>query len=245
MNKPAKIPWNRLTAEGAAIVLSILLAFAIDAKWEDYLARVEEHSFLSSIKSEIDANLAKIDKQLSYRNDMNTVIKSLFDASDGILDLSPTVLDSHIHEVSFWSRSGFNTGTIDSLSQGGNLSIVAATELRSKLTDLQSLYRWVDEMERQEELFTRHYFTPFLMKNAFLPQIANSGSRAFEGVIVPSTSDYAKGKGADHSYLLKNGEFLGLLVREKWNHQDTIYNMIYLRDQMLEIKSLIDERLGD
>lgn len=245
MNKPAKIPWNRITAEGAAIVLSILLAFAIDAKWEDYVARVEEHSILRSIISEIDANLATIDKQLSYHNDMNTVIKSLFDASDGILDLSPTVLDSYIHEVSFWSRSGFNTGTIDSLSQGGNLSIVADTELRSRLTDLQSRYRWVDEMERQEELFTRHYFTPFLMKNAFLPQIANSDPAAFEGVIVPSTSDYAKGKGADHSYLLKNSEFLGLLVREKWNHQDTISNMISLRDQMLEIRSSIDERLGD
>ena len=245
MNKSTVIPWKRITAEGAAIVLSILLAFAIDAKWQDYLARVEEHSILSSIKAELDANLATIDKQLSYHNAMNAVIKRLFDASDGILDLSPTVLDSHIHEVSFWSRSGFNTGTINSLSQGGKLSIVADTELRSELTDLQSLYRWVDEMERQEELFTRHYFTPFLMKNTFLPQIANSDPTAFEGLIVPSTSDYAKGKGVDHSYLLENNEFLGLLVREKWNHQDTISNMIYLRDQMLEIRSLIDERLGD
>jgi hypothetical protein len=97
--EPRIIPWKTISVEAVAVVVSILLAFAIDAKWEDYLARVEEHSFLSSIKSEIDVNLATIDKQLSYRNDMNMVIKSLFDASDGILDLSPTVLDSHIHEV--------------------------------------------------------------------------------------------------------------------------------------------------
>jgi hypothetical protein len=38
------IPWKRLFVEGTAIVVSILLAFGIDAWWQDRQIRKEEHA---------------------------------------------------------------------------------------------------------------------------------------------------------------------------------------------------------
>ncbi len=40
------IDWPRLLAEGAAIVVSILLAFGIDAWWDDRQERIEERKIL-------------------------------------------------------------------------------------------------------------------------------------------------------------------------------------------------------
>ena len=48
----ADIPWGRLIAEGGAIVVSILLAFAIDAWWEERQERVEEQQILQDLADE-------------------------------------------------------------------------------------------------------------------------------------------------------------------------------------------------
>lgn len=43
----------RILAEGAAIVLSILLAFAIDAAWDESVERREERTRLEGLRDEI------------------------------------------------------------------------------------------------------------------------------------------------------------------------------------------------
>ncbi len=245
MNKVGEIPWPRILAEGGAIVISILLAFAIEAKWQEYVTSIEEEIILNSIGAEIDANLDAIDIQLQYHSDINGVIQRLFDAADVVLTLSPNEIDRHILEVAFWSRSGLNTSSIDSLSDAGNLSMISDKALRSELTMLRAKYQFVDGLERQEEEFMRHYLTPFLVKNAVLAQIANSVPKSYGSAIIGSTSDYPKGKSVDHSHLLQNDEFIGLLVQERWIHQDTMPNMEELRDLLLKLRSSIDEKLSD
>jgi hypothetical protein len=47
------IPWKRLTAEGAAIVVSILLAFWIDAWWDDRAERTLVRESLEAIEVEL------------------------------------------------------------------------------------------------------------------------------------------------------------------------------------------------
>lgn len=50
------IPWPRIVAEGAAICVSILLAFAIDAWWDQRQDRVEEAQALLSLQDEFEVN---------------------------------------------------------------------------------------------------------------------------------------------------------------------------------------------
>jgi hypothetical protein len=52
MNDTRKIPWKRLVVETTAIVLSILLAFAIDAWWEDRGNRESEQLLLKRLRAD-------------------------------------------------------------------------------------------------------------------------------------------------------------------------------------------------
>ncbi len=51
-----RIPWLRVGVEGAAIVLSILLAFAIDAWWTEQQTRAEEQEVLRGLRSDFAAS---------------------------------------------------------------------------------------------------------------------------------------------------------------------------------------------
>ena len=57
MTDTQNIPWKRITVEAAAIVASILLAFAIDAWWDELRDRVVERNVLSTIRAEFETNL--------------------------------------------------------------------------------------------------------------------------------------------------------------------------------------------
>ncbi|MEM9300879.1 MAG: hypothetical protein AAGE01_02140 [Pseudomonadota bacterium] len=50
------IPWRRLLVEGGTIVVSILLAFAIDAGWEARNERQEERDLLASLTADFRMN---------------------------------------------------------------------------------------------------------------------------------------------------------------------------------------------
>ena len=56
MSNKQKIQWKRLSVEGVAIVTSILLAFAIDAWWDNRHERTEERRILESLKAEFLSN---------------------------------------------------------------------------------------------------------------------------------------------------------------------------------------------
>jgi len=231
-------------AEGTIIVFSILLAFWIDAKWQDNLVKQAERDILRSLVIEMTVNEEKIEQQLAFRADQQKMIQTLFDASDNEINLSPDEVDRLIGDLTFWGRANFDTGAIDSLVDGGQLHVISNQQLRASLTALRSKYRFVDGMEKAEEEFERHYFDPFLMQNSFFPQIANAAHSEGGTVLVPSTDNYAKGPGIDHSYLLQDRHFLGLLVQERFNQEDAIYNLEELRTQIRELRSEIEDRLG-
>ena len=65
MSTTQNIHWNRIAIEGAAIVASILLAFAIDAWWEDRQERALEVEWLTKLLEEFDTNIVRMDKRLA------------------------------------------------------------------------------------------------------------------------------------------------------------------------------------
>jgi len=58
------IEWNRLLIEGVVIVASILMAFAIDAWWDDRQSRQAEINQLHSIAAELESNAELIRAKL-------------------------------------------------------------------------------------------------------------------------------------------------------------------------------------
>ena len=110
MIEAKSVQWKRLTAEGAAIVLSILLAFAIDAWWEDRGARKSEQWLLQRLKAdftEIQAALQLIEKE--HRDTSAACITLLGFPNGEPLPTSPEV-DRMVALVFLTSRT-FNPGS--------------------------------------------------------------------------------------------------------------------------------------
>ena len=64
MTNKQPIPWKRVFVEAAAIVAGILLAFAIDAGWDERNEREEEKEILQSLVVEFEANRDEADSVL-------------------------------------------------------------------------------------------------------------------------------------------------------------------------------------
>ena len=93
-----KIPWKRLTVEAAAIVGSILLAFAIDAWWDERLERAEENEQLIRLRAEFNTNIERIDERLSFSrmvessSEFFTLIEAGLNQGQPTIDVPTTTL---------------------------------------------------------------------------------------------------------------------------------------------------------
>jgi hypothetical protein len=58
------IPWKRLLVEGAAILASILLAFAIDAWWQDHSDQIRLNEYLSQVHADTLENQRRLREAL-------------------------------------------------------------------------------------------------------------------------------------------------------------------------------------
>jgi hypothetical protein len=56
MTEPKTIPWKRLAVETAAIVVSILMAFWIDAWWDIQKTNTAEQQLLATLESDLEKN---------------------------------------------------------------------------------------------------------------------------------------------------------------------------------------------
>ena len=82
MTANEKIPWKRLSVEAAAIVGSILLAFAIDAWWAERLERITEREELSRLYDEFSSNRERLDRWVSVDGFMQRIRTSSLRVSE-------------------------------------------------------------------------------------------------------------------------------------------------------------------
>ena len=242
----SKLDWPYAVGELIIVTAGVLIALAIDQWNSDRLDRVEEQRILLGLKSEFELNLARTERELAYRHAIVSSILQLFDASAGRASFEPKELDQLIGDVTWWANAEYSTGALESLLEGGMLSIIESEELRDLLASLPSAYdaAALDEMEEMET--ARGIIYPFLSKNSSFTQIANTMAAGRPGVgDTPTPSIYPVGEQRDHSTLLSDSEFLGILVREHWDHLDAIEEYGKLQTEIERVMRLIDEELKD
>jgi hypothetical protein len=238
------IQWKRLSVEAAAIVVSILLAFFIDAWWNNYQDRTEEYEILLGLKSEFEQHLAFIETEISYRNAVIESILKIFDASVARTSIEPEVLDELIGDVTWWKNIDYSRGAIDSLLQSGELSLIANEELRRVLAGMPSRYDSTTRSEMNDRYTTVNVVIPFLNTHASLSQIANTMTKGRPGTELASTPPvYPANELRDHTGLLHDPEFLGTLVQEHWNHLEANTAYASLKAVLENAIRLIDQDL--
>ena len=121
--------------EGLAIVLSILLAFAIDAWWNEQLERAEEKEVLKSLTVDFEANLEEANLVISIHDrQIQSVAKLMRLNEEQILDLASDEIASIVSSMA--NPWGFDAvrGAVDALIGSGKLEILRDRRLREALT---------------------------------------------------------------------------------------------------------------
>ena len=78
------IPWKRIAVEAAAIVGSILWAFAIDAWWDDHQDRQREMEILEGLLVEFELFEDQLDWDQKYYGALRASALKLVDISMGV-----------------------------------------------------------------------------------------------------------------------------------------------------------------
>lgn len=145
MGEKTNVSWARISAEAVAIVGSILLAFAIDAWWDDLKDRELEQELLASLIKEFRSTAAAFELQSTRHEQRRTAALKLSALNDELIrelgpeNLRQLWLQAYSHDISD-PPQGALSGAIAS----GQLSLIRDSELRSRLagwsgrlTDLQ------------------------------------------------------------------------------------------------------------
>jgi len=145
MTEPRIIPWKRIVVEAVAIVISILLAFAIDAWWDEQKERDVEHRTLQALQRDLIASNEELDRLLQALTDVRTNFAWFQSATPAELTkMDPEAVRQIV--VSLVTPASFEpvTATYDSLSSDGRLGLISDFEL---LTHLSNWQRALDDLE--------------------------------------------------------------------------------------------------
>lgn len=162
------IPWGRVLVEGAAIVISILLAFGIDAWWQDRQERAEEQQVLNGLKDEFtlinDVLTSHKQQHLERLQALEELLES-FD-NDGT-EPTPDVLTAALDVLVAPTTSDISNGTLHALLNSGRLEIFENTTLRKHLVGWESAIEevWDDQQSHAKLVYEIH--VPYFIGEGF------------------------------------------------------------------------------
>lgn len=156
--------WGILFLEMTLIVLSILIAFALDAWWDEQIQRREEGSHLESLRDELIASrsaLGEIIQSVQQHGDnVDTLVGLLQSAGSDSVIVSNELLGS----VVSWRTSDVSISTLESLSASGNLGIITNPGIRKALIGFPAVVQDVQEDEEIGRDFVEYVLSPALAR---------------------------------------------------------------------------------
>jgi hypothetical protein len=125
----------RRVLDGGAIVLSILLAFAIDAGWSEFQERREERTAIASLYADFRANRELVRSVISYHERAVQSFGALLSLrEDEIHALPAEAIEQRISYIANPLTFDAVRGSLDALIHSGKLDILEDRELQEALT---------------------------------------------------------------------------------------------------------------
>lgn len=215
MKQSRSIPWPRIFAEGTIILVSILLAFWIDAWWDGRQAEAAEEVILQTLLDDLLAKRQLLDDRNSFVGAIRDSAETLLRISSGTLERpDEDTIDELISDV-WWvsNEAQWTSAPLESLAASGDLSLISSPHLVQSLEALRVAIERVKFHSRNDQEFHTRIMTPFMIEHADMAQItARMKHRPGqpEDAIVPA--DYGFGRRRQHSELLATVAFQNLLI---------------------------------
>ena len=168
MTNSREIPWKRLAVESAAIVGSILLAFAIDAWWSERLERIAEREALSRLYDEFVSNRELLNEWISadfyaQRTKASSLrVSEILNAAT--IDGSETVSVSDVQIADLVRSATFEAETpvYESLIRSGRIEIIENREIVAAMAIWERSLRNAAEIEQTRRQFVNNQLIPAL-----------------------------------------------------------------------------------
>ncbi len=150
--------WSGITIEGLVIILSILMAFGIDAWWSARQARVEEREAIAQLATDFRSNAARLDT-------IRSMHEAALEASYEILARAgmrgeprgdQRTAELVWHSLRAWTYAPV-LGGINSLVQSGQLDLLRNDSLRVAVAGWPDIVEDLngDELLENENTFRR------------------------------------------------------------------------------------------
>ena len=165
--------WRRLLAEGVVIVGSILLAFAIQARWEARADAIQEQAFLSALAEDFRVTKAKFDTiRTAHQTVMGSMERLLDYAESGTVPEAERVqMDTVLSRVFYRRTFDPPMGTVQTILGSGRLDLLENQDLISALTSWTAA---VEDFKELETAGTDHFYQtlyPYLSANVNLQDL--------------------------------------------------------------------------
>jgi hypothetical protein len=159
MSKVREIPWPRILAEGAAIVVSILLAFSIQAWWDEYQEERQLYEILEALEDAFSGNLSQIDDNIE-------VVSANYELLNRFIQIGP----ENIEKIPMGDRFGtlraiwapdtrnLNTGLLLKMLDAERLKSLRNAELQQSIAHWQS---WLEQLNQRRALIDEGEVTIF------------------------------------------------------------------------------------
>jgi hypothetical protein len=226
------IPWKRLAAEGAVVVVSILLAFGIDAWWDGYIESKREHKQLVAARDEFSESLLGLDEVLesiqSHADGVDELISLLKDAESEPVEVPGPLLGYAIG----WRTSDVSTSTLDALIASGELNLVKNDELRRKLAGFPAFLLNVTEDEVMAMSFAESVMSSFLAREG----LAEAAYANRPGLGRPGAPESAT--------ITPSAEFVGLLMARRVHFEFALGGLPAIKTYLEDLIRQIDAEMA-
>lgn len=227
-----EIQWSRLISEGIAIVLSILLAFSIDAWWNDRQAKGAEREVLVALLADLEQRQNDIPQSKAFTDGILLSTRRLLDLSLNDSERrDPTEIDKLLADQWWYtSRETFTTGTLMSFIESGQLHSISDSNLRLSLSNLAFYFSRLGQFSGEDRDFVVNRELPYLSRHAFLPQVLEAATRIPGGdESTPYTYKLDSHQRIDHTTLLGQREFQNILT-ERIDYLESIRSLVPWND---------------
>jgi hypothetical protein len=153
-----EIPWNRFAVEAIVIVGSILLAFVIDAWWNERSERQLENRYLQSLAVEVEGAFNEIQGDLNGLEYRGELLNSFLNNEN----MSADEFREMIRTSSSMSNISPPTAVMDELVASGQLQLLSSERIRRGIVGFRQMMDKNQENEDMHKNFVYNRYVPFL-----------------------------------------------------------------------------------
>jgi len=238
-DKSKGLPWRRLAVESTAIILSILLAFAIDASWDEFKERNREEAFLVSLLSDFEEARIRIDDSTARHNAFIVAANELLQFHEaGAASIDPDELAAKLGAVFFdWETLYLPSGSRDALFASDDIEIISNETLRAMLAAWPSQVADAAEDDSLIANDVMNNMAPYLHRKVRIRNIARMTSADARDQIPHSGP-------VDYDELWADPLFDNLVTFRILNETYALAENKRLSEAVDEIIRIIEEELG-